>query len=267
MTYHRTKDWLHGVRQEAPNADSSDSEDKRQINPAEPLRIVYQLIINPRSEGGAGITPKHGEWKNVESILALHDHQYNKSWIKKWATSYTLKVEDLDDIRDHFGEKVQPEAIHCCCYANAHQVAYYFAFTQSYFTALIGIAAFGGSSWFLLGYFSPVYAIINSLLCVAFIEYWKSQEYDLSVRWETRGVSAIESKRHDFEAEKDVTDPVTGETVKFFPSGKRLQRQLLQLPFAVLATLILGSLIATCFSIEIFISEIYNGPGQSVLVC
>jgi len=42
----------------------------------------------------------------VESIFALHDHAYNKEWIKRWSTSYFLKTEDLDEIRNRLGEKV-----------------------------------------------------------------------------------------------------------------------------------------------------------------
>ena len=132
--------------------------------------------------------------------------------------------------------------------------------------ALIAIASFGASAYFLMGYFSPVYAVINSLFCICFVEYWKSQEFDLAVRWNVQGVSSIETKRHDFAAEKEIEDPVTGEKVRLFPGTKRLQRQALQLPFALLAALALGALIATCFAIEIFITEVYNGPGQSVLV-
>ena len=82
------------------------SDEKQSLHPAERLRIVYQLITSPIDEGGAGISPGHGEWENVESVFALHDHDFNKQWLKKWATQYTLKIEDLDDIRDRFGEKV-----------------------------------------------------------------------------------------------------------------------------------------------------------------
>lgn len=45
-----------------------------------------------------------------------------------------------------------------------------------------------------------------------------------------------------------------------------MQRQLLQIPFVLTAALALGTVIATCFGIEIFISEIYNGPFKSMLV-
>lgn len=81
-----------------------------------------------------------------------------------------------------------------------------------------------------------------------------------------KGVTAIQEKRRDFKHEKEVKDPVTGEIVRIFPATKRLGRQLLQVPFAILATLALGTLIATCFGIEIFLSEVYNGPGQNLLV-
>lgn len=217
---------------------------------AERLRIVHQTITNSQEEGGAGITPGHGDWKYVESIFPLHDHAHNKEWIKKWSTSTILKVEDLDEIRNQLGEKV----------------AFYFAFTQSYFTFLLFPAVFGFSSWVLLGHFSIVYAIVNGLWCVTFVEYWKHQEVDLSVRWGVKGVSAIQEKRKDFQHEKEVKDPVTGETVKIFPATKRLVRQLLQVPFALISVLALGTVIATCFGIEIFLSEIYNGPFKSVLV-
>ena len=157
----RTKDWLYGIRTAVPDKEVKQSIEQERLFPAERLRILYQLITSPMEEGGAGITPKKGEWINVESIFALHDYEFNRQWIAKWATSYVLKPEDLDEIRDKFGEKV----------------AFYFAFVQAYFIALVGMAAFGVSAWAILGNFSAVYGIINSFLCVGFVEYWK-QNHD-----------------------------------------------------------------------------------------
>lgn len=131
---------------------------------------------------------------------------------------------------------------------------------------LIFPAAFGFSSWILLGHFSPIYAFVNGLWSVIFVEYWKRQELDLGVRWGVRGVSQLHQKRREFKYEKEITDPVTGEFIQVFPATKRLSRQLLQVPFAILASLALGTLIATCFGIEIFLSEVYNGPLKGVLV-
>jgi anoctamin-10 len=194
--------------------------------------------------------PKSEEWKNVESIFPLHDHTFNKHWISKWSTTSQLKIEDLDEIRDRLGEKV----------------AFYFAFTNSYFSFLMFPAVFGFSAWVLLGYFSPIYAVVNTLWCVTFVEYWKQQEVDLGIRWGVRGVSEIQEKRHDFKYEKEVKDPITGETKQVFPALKRLGRQALAVPFGILAMIALGTIIATCFGIEIFLSEVYNGPFKHLLV-
>ncbi|TKA63927.1 hypothetical protein B0A55_10307, partial [Friedmanniomyces simplex] len=246
----RVKDWIHGVRSAEPSRDTQQTLEQDPMVESERLRIIYQLITNPESVGGAGITPKKGEWENVESLFALHDHVYNKQWITKWSTQWLLTPEDLDDIRNRLGEKV----------------GFYFAFTQSYFTFLLFPAAFGFLAWAFLGYFSSFYAVICSLWCVVFTEYWKHQEHDLALRWGVRGVSSIEAPRHEFKPAKEITDPITGEKQATFPAVERLQRQLLQVPFTIAAVLMLGTMIATCFGIEIFISEIYSGPLKSVLV-
>ncbi|KAI9832589.1 MAG: hypothetical protein M1826_001539 [Phylliscum demangeonii] len=246
----RIKDWLHGVRHAAPDKDTQKALASEPLVESERLRILYAMITNTPSEGGAGITPKRGEWKCVESIFPLHDHNYNREWIKKWSSAYTLTSEDLDQIRNRFGEKI----------------AFYFAFLQSYFTFLIFPAALGFSAWLLLGHFSAFYGVASCLWSVVFIEYWKKQEVDLGIRWASRGVTAIQAQRPEFQPEREVRDPVTGETIGVFPAHKRLARQLLQLPFALLASALLGSLIVVCFGIEIFISEVYDGPVKGVLV-
>ncbi|KAF2724584.1 DUF590-domain-containing protein [Polychaeton citri CBS 116435] len=246
----RVQDWIHGVRSAAPEKEVKTALEADPLTEAERLRIIYQLITKPASEGGAGVSAKKGEWENVESIFALHDHQYNKAWIKRWSTQWLLKPEDLDDIRNRLGAKI----------------AFYFAFTQSYFTFLLFPAAFGVLSFVFLGHFSSIYAVVISLWCTIFVEFWKHQEDDLAVRWNVKGVSSVETKRLDFRHEKEATDPISGEKLQIFPATKRFQRQLMQIPFGIAAVLALGSLIATCFGIEIFISEVYDGPFKSVLV-
>lgn len=49
---------------------------------------MWQLITLPKSEGGAGITPKQGEWKLVESVFPLHDHKFNKVCISMLCAAY-----------------------------------------------------------------------------------------------------------------------------------------------------------------------------------
>lgn len=246
----RVQDWLYGVRTSAPEKDIQKAIHDEPITEAERLRLIYLLITKPQNEGGAGITPKKGEWENVESIFPLHDHAFNKTWIKEWTQKYFLDIRDLSVIRDRFGEKI----------------AFYFAFLQSYLMFLVFPAAFGFSCWVLFGGYSPIYAVVNCLWCVTFVEYWKKQEIDLAVQWGVSGIAKIQHKRTEFKHEGEITDPVTGEPIKTYSPFKRLSRQLLQIPFAVLAASMLGTLICTTFSIEIFISEVYSGPLKSILV-
>jgi len=147
------------------------------------------------------------------------------------------------------------------------QVAFYFAFLQSYFSFLLIAACFGAASYILLPQYSLIFAVVNCLWSVVFIEHWKRLEVDLAVRWNVRNVSQLQSKRARFQPEAEKEDPVTGEIVKVFPAWKRLVRQALQVPFALGASGILSTLYAVVFGIEVMISEVYSGPFKSVLVC
>lgn len=66
------------------------------------------MITIPPDEGGAGITPKVGEWKNVTAIFPLHDIEANRRSMNEWSKKSFLTTEDLDNIRDNFGESVCP---------------------------------------------------------------------------------------------------------------------------------------------------------------
>ncbi|KAM0343998.1 hypothetical protein ACHAPU_008056 [Fusarium lateritium] len=245
----RLADWLHGVRVSAPHSDANQALQDEPVVEAERLRLIYLMITKPRNEGGAGITPANAKWKYVESVFPLHSHNFNKNWIKKWSTKYTLEQSDIDEIRDKFGESV----------------AFYFAFLRSYFRFLVVPSAFGFVAWLLLGQFSFLYTLLCGLWSVIFLEYWKKQEVDLAVQWGVRGVSTIQQARPEFEWDREAEDPVTGEVVKVYEPMKRIKTQLLQIPFALACVVALGALIVTCNSLEVFINEVYNGPGKQYL--
>ena len=209
------------------------------------------MITKFQNDGGAGIVPGSGRWKHVASVFPLHNPSFNKAWIQKWSTKYLLDQADLDEIRDNFGE----------------MVAFYFAFVQSYFRFLVFPAAAGFGAWMVLGQFSTVYANISCVWSVVFFEYWKQKEVDLAVQWGVRGVSAIQQPRPQFKWEYEAEDSVTGEPVKVYDPVKRLKTQLLQIPFALVCVTVLGGLITTCNSLEVFINEVYSGSGKQYLVC
>ncbi|EWC44744.1 hypothetical protein DRE_06522 [Drechslerella stenobrocha 248] len=245
----RVRDWLHGIRPAAPETETQRSLEKEPLTDGERLRLVYSLITLPNSEGGAGITPKQGEWSLVESIFALHDRDFNKKWLKDWSTKWMIGPADLKIMRDRFGEKI----------------AFYFAFIQWYFVSLAVPAAIGLFAYLFLPAYSMVFAICNCLWSVIFVEYWKRQEIDLAVQWGVRHCSTVQRKRAEFQFETEATDPVTGEKLRYFPAYKRLTRQLIQVPFALFAATCLAIIIAGVFSIEIFLVEVYNGPLKVIL--
>lgn len=250
----RLQDWLQGVRTSGPDKDLQASLRASPVSEAERLRIVYLVITKPVNQGGAGVTTaatdKTGRWRFVKAVFPLHNHAFNKTWIQGWSKKYLLDQPDLDEIRDKFGE----------------EVAFYFAFVQSYFRFQVFPAAAGFASWMMLGQFSWLYALTSCLWTVIFSEYWKQKEVDLAVQWGVRGVSGIQHPRTEFQWDHEAEDPITGEPVKVYPPTKRLKTQLLQIPFALACIAVLGGLVVTANSLEIFINEVYSGPGKSYLV-
>ena len=117
----RVRDWLHGARQAQPDGGTETALAKDPLKPAERYRLVYHMITAEPSEGGAGITPKHGEWKDVESIFPLHDTKLNKKWMEEWARKTFLSAEDLDSIRDNLGERVSTTN-RTRCHTFAHEI-------------------------------------------------------------------------------------------------------------------------------------------------
>ena len=220
------------------------------VTEAERLRLCYNLITRPRNEGGAGVTPKTGTWRFVKAIFPLHDRAFNRRWIADWSGKTALDDADIDKIRDRFGERV----------------AFYFAFLQSYTAFLVFPAVFGAGAWLVLGASSWVYAVVNCLWAVVFFEHWRVKEVDLAVQWGVRGVGKIQHPRPQFQFEREGVDPITGDVVRVFSPYRRLARQLLQVPFAAVCVLALGGAIASCFAIEIFITEVYSGPFKQYLV-
>lgn len=146
-------------------------------------------------------------------------------------------------------------------------MAFYFAFLQTYLIALAFPSVTGIVAWLYLPEYSLLYAIVTSLWCIVFLEHWKLKEIDLSLRWSVKGVGSLKVNRAKFKYDKEVVDPITNEVQQKYSHRKQIARQLLQIPFALVAMIGLGSLITIVFAIEIFISEVYNGPYKFYLVC
>ncbi|OQD75791.1 hypothetical protein PENDEC_c006G04357 [Penicillium decumbens] len=241
------KDWLFGITHSLPTGDENTIADAE--TPAEEIRSVYHAVTWQKKLGGAGITPNHGKWKNVTASFPLHDQEACSELLRQWSRKTVLTTQDLDTIRALFGEKV----------------AFYYAFIHCYSLFLVVPAVLGIFGWLYLGPYSIFYGTALCIWCVVFVEFWKIRESDLSLRWGVKGVDVLKVNRVQYEWEKEVDDPITGQVVQVFPGWKQFMRQLLLIPFVSIASVALGGLICATFASEVFISEVYNGSFKGYL--
>jgi anoctamin-10 len=204
---------------------------------AEDLLSMYHLVNWSMENGGAGITPGKGKWKNVKSIFPIHNDSANTALLGHLSRRVLLTERDLDQIRDLFGVKV----------------AFYFAYMQTYLVFLSFPAVTGIYAWLFLPSYSLIYAIVTLFGCTVFLEYWKIRQANLSIRWNVRGVGHAKVTR-------------VGHVEDYSSRFKHVLRQLLQFPFFVTALLCLGVVITCVFGIEILISEVYEGTYSGYLV-
>ena len=69
------------------------------LSTADRLRIVYTYVTATEADGGLGIAPGSSAWDRVESVMALHDHEFNERWIHAW-TRRQLGFLKFDNIRE-----------------------------------------------------------------------------------------------------------------------------------------------------------------------
>ena len=186
----------------------------------------------------------------MKSVFPLHNDAANQALLKHLSRRLILTNDDLDRIRDLFGAKT----------------AFYFAFIQTYLVFLVFPAFAGVVAWLLRSKYSLTYGIVTCIWCTVFLEYWKIQQVDLSIRWNVRNVSSTKVTRSEFKWETQTVDEVTGQTQLHFPRWKQGLRQLLQIPFVILSALALGCIIASVFALEILIAEVYTGSYKNIVV-
>jgi hypothetical protein len=193
--------------------------------------LIHGFISSTPEDGGLGIIPGRKEWDLVESVMALHDHDFNDHWIRLW-TRHRIASVELEKIRDQFGDSV----------------ALYFFFLTAYTRALIFPAALG-TVFYLCGKpYSALYSTLLLLWSIAFVEWWRLQERILSVRWCTRGSWRVEKRRADH--------------LPSFPWWKQETRMMAGLPVIMLFATILAVVLTGIFVLEAFVTQLYNGPGH-----
>ncbi|KAI9250932.1 calcium-activated chloride channel-domain-containing protein [Phascolomyces articulosus] len=249
----RIRDFLLGIR--ASEFDNDEDEKKdifisnvHELTEAERLRIVYEMLTETEAEGGANISPEVDPY--VDSIFPLHNDQFNKEWIRTWSKKSLINDQDLNKIRNQFGEKI----------------AFYFAFLQNY---LIWLAAPSSIGFFItlfgLKSLSIWYSITMLIWSVVFIEMWKRREQTLALQWDVRHCSKHEKQRLEFKGDRMIRDEVTGEEVPYCPAWKIFARRAMSFPGVAVGALFLSVIVGCVFVLQLFLHEYYTGPFRQVL--
>lgn len=73
--------------------------DSAPLSSADRVRLVHAYLTSTPHDGGLGIIPGCREWDLVQSVMALHNHEFNDQWIRLWARHRIASVE-LEKVRD-----------------------------------------------------------------------------------------------------------------------------------------------------------------------
>lgn len=269
-------DYLHGVLsvQPPPPRTSSLSDEVKKaastqasslhLTAASRVRLVDALLTLPNLAShavkaasgpspvpaGAGLRVGLAEFPHLIDMSAIHDPRYNSAWMKRWSHTSPAKVfsgiglEDLDSIREHFGE----------------DVALYFGFLNFYSQALAPAAVLGFAFWAMGKPFSPIYSLGLVGWSCLFVELWRMKERKLAVRWGTLGVGQVDRRRYDFVPRTTRIDPATEEPEEVFEWWRRELRVVLSLPIMAVFAAVLAATMTLMFVVEIFVTQLYHGP-------
>lgn len=268
-------DYLHGVLSVQPppprsssltgaSSSGTTSPSALHLTPASRLRLVNSLLTLPtlasdavkdasgksQASAGAGLRLGSADFPHLVDMSPIHDPLYNSAWLKRWSHTSPAKafsgvgLEDLDSIREHFGE----------------DVALYFGFLNFYFQALAPAALLGFSFWLFGKPFSPIYSLGLVAWSCLFVELWRMKERKLAVRWGTLGVAQVGQRRHDFVPRTTRIDPATEEPEEVFEWWRRELRVIVSLPIVAFFASVLAATMTLMFVVEIFVTQLYYGP-------
>lgn len=209
-------------------------------------RLIYEYLCSPKNLGGVGITPGASEWKFVESITSLDayltDSNVPEAAKKElWQPSFsTAKFKNL------YGPGV----------------ALYFDFVRFYTVALAGLAVFGIIGFLKKKNYSIAFSFINMIWGAGVLVLWRRRTKFLANTWGVQNSLELERFRSELASESGQANE---SKQRVDASKKRFIKQLLFVPVALAFGGVLLTVQGLCFVLEIFILEIYDGPGKSVL--
>lgn len=210
---------------------------------ADRTRLVHSYLTDSEAFGGVGITPGKGDWLFVTAIVPVSGFLTDKNAVAKAKKELCAPALDTLTVKNDFGV----------------QVALYFEFLKFYIGSLGVLSVFGLVAFFRSKNYSLTYSFVNLIWGVVFFLFWKRRERYLVNFWGVQNV-------HKYNADRALASEKTSSLKsKDSAEGKRFIKQVAFAPVALLFVGVLVSYQLTCFVLEIFLSEIYDGPGKAFL--
>lgn len=217
---------------------------------ADRLRLISRYLTSPESVGGIGITPGKALWQHVRAIMPITEALNESSLV--------------DDVKTHFGS---PEL------TTGHiketygvQIALYFEFLKFYTTWLVALAVLGGVSFLKTKHlFSLTYSFVSLIWGVLFLVFWSRKQLYLVNFWGVQNASKVDEHVAELASLNKNFEKESSYSHKHNADGVRFVKQLAFAPVALAFTAVLVSYQLGCFVLEIFLSEIYDGPGKAFL--
>ncbi|CAK9435556.1 uncharacterized protein LODBEIA_P02830 [Lodderomyces beijingensis] len=214
------------------------------------FRIIYNYLTSNPELGGVGVTPEQGIWKNVKSIVPITDAFDDTHIIEELKSNFEKTEFSTTKIKKVYGV----------------QIALYFEFFKYYIFWLTGLSVLGIAQYLKKSKtYSLSYTFINLLWGTFFIAFWHRREKYLSNLWGVQNSHQIEDHLAELaQINRDFENKSSYEH-KSNSAGIRLVKELLFVPVALVFVAVLVSYQLGCFFIEIFLTDIYDGPGKQFL--
>ena len=203
------------------------------------LRIIYTYLSSPEAVGGLAIDRAH--YPNLLAVFPATDAAKAKPLAQALA---------------------QPPALQAVTATYGAEVGLYFEFAKFYITWLGYLSVFGA-----IGYlwhrkvFSLSYTFINLVWGLLFITLWRARQQGLVLQWGIQHCHRVDD--HQQQLARINTNQPESEVQAF--DAKRFIKQLAFTPVALGFTAVLVLYQLLCFVIEIFLTDIYDGPFKLVL--
>lgn len=215
----------------APNDSSSDK-----------FRIIYDYLSDLIEDHQSSIT----------SIAPITEN-INNSTIYNDITNHIFRLKNnpsTNFIKENFGM----------------HIALYFEFVKFFMNWLFFLAAFGVVSYFKAkDKFSLTFCGINLVWSVLFITFWKKRERYLVSFWGYSNFHLIQDHELQLMDINEYFEQKSSYKHKTNYEGAKFVKQLLFIPIAIVFAAILMAYQLGCFVVEIFLNEIYDGPGKMFL--